>query len=343
MAWIKRNLYFVIGSAVAVALMGLAGWYLYVQWDRNDQILADLKKEYGELDNLNRQNPHPGDSKVDNIKAAREQRQQLLDYLKRSRSFFQRIPPIPDVPKLTDHEFSETLSRTIVQLQRGAAEANVGLVSNYCFSFLAQNNQLNFAPGSLGPLSVQLGEVKAICDVLFQARINALDGVRREPISTNDIAGPLTDYLEQKSVTNDLAVISPYEATFRCFSAELAAALGKFASSPYCMIVKTINVEPGAVEVPTGLQPQVFIPTPTPVVQPVAPPPVPRAADPLLSRYGPSAKRYAPTPPPPQPAYATQPASAPASAVPHGLPTVLEEKLLKVTLTLDVVKLLPPK
>lgn len=342
MAWFKRNLYFVIGSAVAVALMGLAGWYLYVQWDRNDQILADLKKEYGELDNLNKQNPHPGDSKVDNIKAAREQRQQLLNYLKHTRSFFQRIPPIPDVPKLTDHEFSETLSRMIVQLQRGAAEANVGLVSNYCFSFLAQNSQLNFAPGSLGPLSVQLGEVKAICDVLFQARINALDGVRREAISTNDIAGPLNDYLEQKSVTNELAVISPYETTFRCFSAELASALGGFASSPYCMIVKTINVEPAASEVPTGPLPQAYVPPPAPVFQPTAPPPAPRPAeDPFAARYGGGSKRYAP--PPQQPVYAPQPVNVNAAVAPRGLPTVLDEKLLKVTLTLDVVKLLPAK
>jgi hypothetical protein len=338
MAWIKRNLYFVIGSAVAAALMGLAGWYLYSQWDRNNQILADLDKEYGELDNLNRQNPHPGNDKVDNIKIAREQRQQLLDYLKQTRPFFQRIPPIPDVPRLTDHEFSETLSRTIVQMQRAAAAANVGLASNYCFSFQAQNSQLNFAPGNLGPLSVQLGEVKAICDVLFQARINALDGVRREPISTNDLAGPLTDYLDQKSVTNDLAVVSPYEVTFRCFSAELASVLGGFASSPYGIIVKTINVEPAAAETLTGPQPAMYTPPPTPVVQQIIPPPIPRAAeDPFLSRYGRGgATRY--TPPPP--VYAPQPVAATAS---HGLPTVLDETLLKVTLMFDVVKLLPAK
>jgi hypothetical protein len=53
------------------------------------------------------------------------------------------------------------------------------------------------------------------------------------------------------------------------------------------------------------------------------------------------------TGPAPAPVYAPQPyagAAAPggaAAAGRGGLPTVLDEKLLKVTLTLDVVKLLP--
>lgn len=40
MDWIKRNLYFLVGSLVAVALMGLAGWYLYSKWQLNNDILG---------------------------------------------------------------------------------------------------------------------------------------------------------------------------------------------------------------------------------------------------------------------------------------------------------------
>ena len=40
MSWIKRNLFFVIGSVVALALMGLAGWFLYTKWNLNNQIFG---------------------------------------------------------------------------------------------------------------------------------------------------------------------------------------------------------------------------------------------------------------------------------------------------------------
>src|SRR5207245_362595 len=119
---------------------------------------------------------------------------------------------------------------------------------------------------ALNPLSAQLGEVKAICDVLFQAKVNTLDYIHRERITPEDSSGA-TDYLNQKSVTNELAVLTPYEVKFRCFTPELGAALSGFAASPYGLLVKTINVElapaveaapenpPAAVPVPTYQQP----------------------------------------------------------------------------------------
>ena len=171
MDWIKRNLYFLIGSLVALALMGLAGWYLYSKWQLNNEILGKLDEQYAELKRLNGQNPHPGSDQVDNIKAAKEQQKELRAYIQKAREYFQRCPPIP-VPesgKLTSQEFSSALSRTIDQMQRDAAKASVALPpkdssgQTYSFSFAAQRERLAYAPGSLEPLSVQLAEVKAIC------------------------------------------------------------------------------------------------------------------------------------------------------------------------------------
>src|ERR1017187_2882188 len=173
MDWIKRNLYFLIGSLVALALMGFAGWYLYSKWQLNDEILGKLDEQYAKLKRLNEQNPHPGSGKVDNIKLAKEQQQELIAYIQKSRQYFQRCPPIP-VPesgKLTSQEFSSALSRTIDQMQREAAKASVALVlkgsgcKTYIFWFPAKRERLADAPGSLEPLSVQLAEVKAICGV----------------------------------------------------------------------------------------------------------------------------------------------------------------------------------
>ena len=60
MDWIKRNLYFLIGSLVALALMGLAGWYLYSKWQLNNDILGKLDEQYAELKRLNRAEPPSG-------------------------------------------------------------------------------------------------------------------------------------------------------------------------------------------------------------------------------------------------------------------------------------------
>jgi hypothetical protein len=363
MDWIKRNLYFLIGSFVALALMGLAGWYLYSKWQLNNEILGKLDEQYATLKDLNNQNPHPGSDKIDNIKAAKEQQKELRAYIQKAHQYFQHCPPIPvpESSKLTSQEFSSALSRTLDQMQRDATKASVALPpkdasgQTYSFSFAAQRERLDYARGSLEPLSVQLAEVKAICTVLFQARVNSLDNIRRERVSDDDLKGPQTDYLPEKSVTNELTVLSPYEVTFRCFSSELAAVLAGFATSPCGLLVKTINVEsaPAAAAATEAVAPAV---TAAPAYNPlpVAPP---RSAEAFRERYGmrgrgPGGDRYggmggpgAPRPGP-QPAYVPPvaplaPAPAPASR--GGLPIALDEKQLKVTLMLIAVKPAAPK
>ena len=49
----------------------------------------------------------------------------------------------------------------------------------YAFSFEAQKDKLRFAPGGFPALPEQLAEVKAITQVLFDAKINKLVNVRR--------------------------------------------------------------------------------------------------------------------------------------------------------------------
>ena len=355
MDWIKRNLYFLIGSLVALALMGLAGWYLYSKWGLNNSRLTELNAQYEELKRLSKQDPHPGSGTVDNIKAALEQQKQLRAWIQKACEHFQRIPPIPlpESGKVTEREFSDALNGTIDQLQRQATNANVTLPpkttpgQTYSFSFEQQRPKLSFAAGSLEPLSVQLGEVKAICDVLLRAKINALDAVRRERVSEDDQKGPQTDYIPEKTVTNELAVLTPYEVVFYCFSSELASVLAGFASSPCGLIVKTINVEHGSAA-GTGEQPGAPFTPPTPYVAPtpayVAPPPAeaPRPSGRgFEDRYGMRGRRMAPPPPPPvaQPIYNPAPMAASKS---KGLTTVLDEKQVKVTLALVVVKLACP-
>jgi len=157
-------------------------------------------------------------------------------------------------------------------------------------------DRLTFAPGSLEPLAVQLGEVKTISEILFGTGINALDGIQRFAASPDDASGPQTDYLADQPVTTDLAVLVPYQVTFRAFSPEIAKVLEAFASSPNGFIVKAISVQPAGAG--TGAN--------------------------GMASYDAGAPQ--------------QPAPMPGKG---GLQTVLNEQLLRVTLTVELVKLTP--
>ncbi len=294
MGWIKRNLFFAIGGVIALLLLGAAGYYDYKSWSHNSAAFNQLNEIYGQLKEFGDRKPSPGNAKIDNIETAKEQEREVRDWVNQTGGYFKPIAPIPDSPEVTSEEFAADLRRTVDQLQREAETASVLLPPKYFFSFEAQRSIVKFAPGSLPPLAVQLGEIKAISEILFASRVNSLDGIQRSRVSDDDVTGPQSDYMNDVSVTNDLAVLTPYLVTFRGFSAELASVLGGFAASTHGFIVKGIVVQPaGAAAQDDASAPQ----TPPPVV----------------------------------------------GTMRGGLPTVLNEQLLRITLSVEIVKPLPKK
>ena len=343
MEWIKRNLIFVIGALAALVLLGLAGWYSYAGYSHDAAEKEKLNLGYEELKRLKGLKPAPGEGKVDNIKLAKEQNQEAREFITKLKNRLEQIPALPAGTNLLAKDYSLTLQRTIDELQRDATNNSVILPPGYKFSFTAEADRMTFAPGSLERLAAQLGAVKVIAGILNQAKINSLDGIRRERVSADDNAGPATDYIELHSTTNELAIISPYEITFQCFTPELAAVLTGFGNSPYALIVKGVNVEvapPAPIAEPTAYP---GVPMAVPVYQPAATPGSRygegNAAAAFQARYG----RHTPTPPP-QAAPALIPYPGAVGAPTRtGLQTFLTEKQIKVTLLVQVVKLLPPK
>jgi hypothetical protein len=246
MAWIKRNLFFLIGSLIALGLMGFGIFYLLGQIGEESKVIEDIQAQYAELTRLGGQKPHPGNDKVDNIKTAREQTETLNDYIKKERATFRPIASIPDISsnKISNKDFARELRNTVADLRRAADQQSVKLPPDYYFGFEAQRKSLIFETGTLEPLATHLGEVKALCDVLFTAKINFLDSIQREIISTNQDS-VTADYLSQeKTVSTPLADLTPYRLSFRCFSAELALVLSGFATSPNGMVVQNLDIEP---------------------------------------------------------------------------------------------------
>ncbi|HLH55993.1 MAG TPA: Amuc_1100 family pilus-like protein, partial [Verrucomicrobiae bacterium] len=169
------------------------------------------------------------------------------------------------------------------------------------------------------------------------------------------------DYISERTTSNSLAVLTPYEITFRSFSSELATVLAGFASSPHALLVKTINVEaappaPASEQsVPLAAQ-QVYIQQP--VVNPMQEEMErqqreAQAAAAFRARYGNVGggqplggiqyRGLGSSAPQPgyAPSVAVQPGVSPTGK--GGLPTVLDEKLLKITLSVYLLKPVPTK
>lgn len=328
MAWIKRNLFFLIGSLIAVGLIVAGVIYLLGQINDESQVTEDIQKQYAELKRLADQKPHPGNDKIDNIKTAREQEAVLRDYIKKERALFQPITPIPDLPADKPgnagfaREFARELRNTVAEMRRSADQQSVKLPSpDYYFTFKGQEGSVTFDSGSLGQLASHLGEIKALTDILFAAKINFLDSIQREIISSNQ-DNNTSDFLStRKTVSTPLADITPYQVSFRCFSADLAQVLVGLATSPNGFMVQSINVEPAS---PVGEE------VGNPFGNPnMIPPPQQLTQQPYID---PRLRR--PGFPPPQ---VVNPAT-PAPGTRAGTVEFLKEKAFRVTLLVQVVK-----
>jgi len=243
MTWIKRNLIFLISIVVAVALIGVGGYfYLYQQFLREQELRGKIKDSFGELKKLASRNPHPGDPRgTDNVAAARSQVATATDLAKKLTESFKPIPR----PAITGN-FSRALDQTLAGMRSDAAQSGVALPApGYAFTFTAENKMLNLPSQSLPQIAGDLSEIKTICDILFEAKVNSLDSIERPVIPGLETNGP--EFIPGETNVNTLADLSPYRVKFRCFSGELATVLGGLASSPYGLIVKYIDVDPGAV------------------------------------------------------------------------------------------------
>jgi hypothetical protein len=241
MAWIKRNLFFFIAGVLALGLIGAGGWYFYTAYSTEGQTAGKINEDYDTLRQLNQENPQPGKpgGPIDNVAAAKEQQATLRGWIASTSNYFKPVPHLANL-----QTFPTELDNSIAQLQREAREDGVILPTGYYFTFQAQKTMLAIPQNVLPQLAARLAEIKVICGLLFDARINSLESIRREALSNDDTNGP--DYLAagQATVSTPLAEMTPYEITFNCFSGELASVLGNFASSPYGLVVKSMQIEP---------------------------------------------------------------------------------------------------
>src|ERR1051325_2578029 len=180
MNWLKRNLFLVGGGVVALGLLGFAIFFLLTRKSDVDQVTGELAARTDEWKQLVARDPYPNQENIDRAKA---EQKKLAAFLEQTRKFFVPVATFPT--NLDGATFKNLLETTISELVHDADKSGVSLPSSnrYDFTFKPQRSSLDFAPGTLAPLAMQVSEIKAICDVLFDARIHTLVGLRRAPVA----------------------------------------------------------------------------------------------------------------------------------------------------------------
>jgi hypothetical protein len=325
MEWIKRNLFLVLGGVVALALLGVAGFYLMTKIQQDRTVTGELDTATQRLEALARRDPHPN---PENIVMAQEEGNRLRGFLGEVEKYFE---PAPYPEGLNNMVFRTFLDNSRAQLLADAQKAGVEVPTNYWFTFAAQKGAVNFSPGTLEPLASQLADIRVMCDVLFDAKVNSLVWLKRPQMDTQDSLGT-QDYLASKPVTNEWAVITPYEVAFQGFSAQLASVLEGLARLPHCFVVTNIVIEPeataGSQTDSTGMPDYM-----SRYAQPGAAVDIQQQLQQRYGRYGGGRGRT--------PMVAPVPIQPPPTRVQRGPATVLDEKPLRFTLSIQSVKLKP--
>src|SRR6476659_7076584 len=206
MAWIKRHLILAIGGILALLLIGLGTWYLMGNISRNSAAEAGLEEKKHTLEELYNQDPFPDRTNID---SAKKETAKIRTIIGDARQSFTAVP----YENVTGLEFKKLLDNTIYELHNKAEKASVVLpTKTYEFSFAAQKKGLKLSPRSFPGINIQLAEVKTICNILFDAKVNRLVNLRRVRLTEDDLPG--LDYLDNRTnKVDDItgAILSPYQ------------------------------------------------------------------------------------------------------------------------------------
>jgi hypothetical protein len=246
MTWVKRNLPFVVAGAVALLLLGVAGFFLFSNYSEERQISEELATQTDALQQLVNQPVHPGTDKVNNIEAAKQETKRWEEgFLTAAKSFFTSLSTNdqPDVGS-----FQLRLASTIAELQQGATNASVIIPPQYAFSFETQLRTLQTDSGALESLGIQLDDVRNFAEILFRSKVHRLISIQRVSVSSNELASS-RDFLPKtiySVTTNDVvgAAVFPYRFTFVSHSAEMARVVSELARSKEGYVIKYLSVQP---------------------------------------------------------------------------------------------------
>jgi len=185
MAWVKRNLYFVIAVAVGLALTGYCGYLLYSATNATAEASGQYATAQSGLEDLRKKVPYPS---KENIEAAEKDAVRVKAFLGEFRKPFSSFPA---PPKVDDRQFKDYLQNCVNRFGAEATNAGVGLYPNYAFAFSQQIDKLTFPSECIPPWMQELEEIKALLHILYKAKINFLEEIQRPAANADDYGGDI--------------------------------------------------------------------------------------------------------------------------------------------------------
>jgi hypothetical protein len=323
MAWIKRNLYFVIIAVVGLGVTGYCAYLLLSAVHNNRGVSDEYAGTISQLTTLQQKPPFPSKENIAGAKAESERVKIFLG------DFRKAFAPFPVPPNEDERGFKDHLQGTIYQWGLEATNAGVLLPDNYSFSFSQIKDKLNYPPEAINPWLQQVEEIRVILHILFKAKILYLEGVQRCPVTPDDYGG--NDCIYASTITNQWGLVTPYKVMFRGFSTEIAAVMAGFAGASNCFIVKDVDVSQSRAALPTVVTPPPMSPAPGSLERPRSfrdrDMPRSRGRGEGDDNYNNNYRRRPP------------PSGQPVIVAPTGPQTILTESLLFVTISVDIVKL----
>jgi hypothetical protein len=323
MAWIKKHLVLLIAALVSLAILGAAVFFVQQKKSDDEQVTANLDDAAQKFKDLLSRKVHPGNDKIDNIKNAKEELAKMRSFMDEMREYL-RGPQL--ATNLNNQIFRAQLDTSIAALRREAEESGVTLpTTNYWFTYNSYKTTVDFK-NDAASLAAELEDIKAIMQILCDARVPTLNGLKRVPIGENENYGG-NDYIYGRYPrTNDWAVSTGYEITFQGFSSELARVMEGLANAKRCFVVKNI----GVAQAPEERKPQPAAPSPM-----MAPPMSPYG----YGGGGMDVYRMRMMQNQMAAAAAQQGAAARKPILTQGMKTALDENKLRFTLQVDSIRL----
>jgi hypothetical protein len=319
MAWVKRNLIFVIIVAVGLIATGYCGYLLHAALNAK----ADVSSKYTETQQqLKTEQDTKPPATPENIEAAKADQERVRTFLADFRKSF---APFPTAPKVDEKGFVEHLQITLRQFTAEATNSGVQLPPDYNFSFSQERLHMAFSAECIATWMQEIEQIKVILHILFDCKINYLESIQRVPACQDDTAGE--DIIQAAPGSNTWGVVMPYRVAFRGFSTEVASVLAAFADSSNCFIVKYVNVTQSKAPLPQVTE---STPAPSATQRYVA---QSDYSNPYLEGGGDERRRY--RRPMPQQQQVVM-AAPPGPALPD---TILQEIPLYVTIVVDAVSL----
>jgi hypothetical protein len=310
MSWAKRNLYFLISCIVAVVLLGAAGWYCWSSYQANNDNWAHLTEAYSQMKQFADKKPGPGNDTVDNIKTAKDQTEEAKKRVAELETFFTPVKSIPDTNKLDNRMLAFAVRETVAQLRKAAQDKGVVLPG----ATMATPGAPAVASDFAFSFSLQMG--KTVYDP------NAFDVLAKQMGEVKTICDTLfgarilnLDAIQRERTTDDsnqqtLSQLDYLDST--------SLTIGNTVITPYQVTFECFTPQLGTVLSSFANQSHTIV-VKTLNIQPVDL----SGMDMMRSPNG----GYEATPMP--------------GARPGALPTIIDEKKLKIIMLLDFIKITP--